>query len=341
MPLWLGGETFTKLDLSQAYQQLKLDSESRKYVVINTHKGLFRYNCLPYGISSATGIFQKAMESLLQGIPNVTVYLDDILVTGQTESDHLKSLAAVLECLSKVGLRVKKPKCKFMAPSVAYLGHVIDAKGLHPLPDKVQAIRQAPTPKNVTELKSSLGLLTYYGKFLPNLSTRLTQLYSLLGKDVAWKWLRPQKSAFQESKDLLVSSSLLVHFDPKLPLLLACDAYAYGIGAVLAHKMPDGSEKPIGYASCTLNSAERNYSQLEKEGLACVFGINRFYSYLFGHAFTLITDHKPLLSLLGGQKPMSPQGFARIRRWSLYLAMFEYTLQFRNTTAHANADALS
>ena len=105
--------------------------------------------------------------------------------------------------------------------------------------------------------------------------------------------------------------------------------------------MPDGSEKPIGYVSRTLNSAERNYSQLEKEGLACVFGIKRFYSYLFGHAFTLITDHKPLLSLLGGQKPMSPQASVRIRRWSLYLAMFEYTLQFRNTTAHANADALS
>ena len=117
--------------------------------------------------------------------------------------------------------------------------------------------------------------------------------------------------------------------------------HAYSIGAVLAHKMPDGSEKPIGYASRTLNSAERNYSQLEKEGLACVFSIKRSSSYLFGHAFTLTTDHKPLLSLLGGQKPMSPQASAGIRRWSLYLAMFEYTLHFRNTTAHANADALS
>ena len=119
-----------------------------------------------------------------------------------------------------------------MAPSVAFLGHVIDAKGLHPLPDKVQAIRQAPTPKNVTELKSYLGLLTYYGKFLPNLSSRLAPIYSLLGKDVAWKWSRLQEPAFQESKDLLVSSSLLVHFDPKLPLLLACDASAYGRGQV-------------------------------------------------------------------------------------------------------------
>ena len=330
------GKTFTKLDLSHAYQQLKLHPDSQKYVVVNTHN---RYTRLPYGNSSAPGIFQKAMESLFQGIPNVTVYLDDILVTGETESEHLASLETVLERLSKAGLRAKKHKCQFMLPSVTYLGHVIDAQGLHSLPDKVQAIQQAPTPRNVTELKSYLGLLTYYGRFLPNLSTRLTPLFTLLGRDVPWRWSAEQEAAFKESKDLLTSSPLLVHFDPKLPLILACDASAYGIGAVLAHRMPDGSEQPVGYASRTLNSAERNYSQLGKEGLSCVFGIKRFYPYLFGHSFTLITDHKPLLS--GGQKPMSPQASARIRRWSLYLSMFEYTLQFRNTTAHTNADALS
>ena len=310
-------------------------------MVINTHKGLFRYTRLPYGISSAPGIFQKAMESLLQGISHVTVYIDDILITGETESDHLQSLEEVLKCLVKAGLRVKRHKCKFMAPSVAYLGYVIDAEGLRPLPDKVQAVQQAPTPRSVTELKSYLGLLTYYGKFLPNLSTHLAPLYKLLGKNVKWKWSSKQDKAFRESKELLTSSQLLVHFDPKLPLLLACDASAYGIEAVLAHKMPDGLEKPIGYASRTLNSAEQNYSQLEKEGLSCVFRVKRFYSYLFEHSFTLITDHKQLLGLLSEQRPTSPLVSARNRRWSLYLSMFEYTLEFRNTTAHANADALS
>ena len=269
------------------------------------------------------------------------MYIDDILITGETETEHLQTLEEVLKQLAKAGLRVKKKKCKFMVPSVSYLGHVIDANGLRPLPEKVQAIQHAPTPKNVTELKSYLGLLTYYGKFLPNLSTCLAPFYKLLSKHEKWEWSSEQERAFQESKDLLTSSQLLVHFDPKLPLLLACDASAYGIGAVLAHTMPDGSEKPIGYASRTLNSAEQNYSWLEKEGLSCVFGIKWFYSYLFGHSFTLITDHKPLLGLLDGQKPTSPQASARIRRWSLYLSMFEYKLKFRNMTAHANADALS
>ena len=335
-----GGKKFTKLDLSQAYQQLPLHPDSRKYVVINTHKGLFRYTRLPYGISSAPGIFQKEMDNLLAGIPGVVVYLD-ILVTGTTEKEHLRSLEEVLRRLHKSGLRARKSKCLFMAPSVSYLGHKIDAEGLHPLPDKLQAVKAAPTPRNVSELKSYLGLLTYYGKFLPNLSTRLQPLYQLLTKDCQWKWSKAQEKAFQESKDLLQSSQLLVHFNPQLPIILACDASAFGIGAVLAHLMPDGSEKPIGYASRTLNKAERNYSQLEKEGLSCVFGIKHFYSYLFGHPFELITDHKPLLGLWGEKKPTSPQASARIRRWALYLSLFEYTLKFRRTSAHSNADALS
>ena len=335
------GKKFTKLDLSQAYQQLPLHPDSRKYVVINTHKGLFQYTRLPYGISSAPEIFQKEMDNLLAGIPGVAVYLDDILVTGVTEQEHLKSLEEVLRRLGQSGLRVKKKKCLFMVPSVSYLGHKIDADGLHPLPDKLQVVKAAPTPTNVSELKSYLGLLTYYGKFLPNLSTHLEPLYRLLAKDSKWKWTKVQEKAFEESKNLLQSSQLLVHFNPELQLILACDASAFGIGAVLAHRMPDGYEKPIGYASRTLNKAERNYSQLEKEGLLCVFGVKHFYSYLFGHPFELVTDHKPLLGLLGENKPTSPQASARIRRWALYLSMFEYTLKFRRTTAHCNADALS
>ena len=225
--------------------------------------------------------------------------------------------------------------------SVVFLGHKIDSAGLHPLPDKIEAIEAAPTPSKVTELKAYLGLLTYYEKFLPNLSTRWGPLYELLKKGVVWKWTTARDRAFQESKKLLSSKSFLVHYDPSLPLILACDASAYGIGAVLLHRLPDGSEKPLGYTSRTLNQAERNYSQLEKEGLSLVFGVKKFYSYLFGRPFELVTDHQPLLGLLKEGRSTSPQASARIRRWSIYLSMFEYRLKFRRTTAHANADALS
>ena len=304
------GKLFTKIDLSHAYQQLPLDEKSKRYVVVNTHKGLFAYTRLPFGISSAPGIFQRVMESLIQGIPGVVAYLDDILICGATEKEHLAALDEVLTRLGKAGLRAKKDKCKFMVTSVTYLGHKIGAEGIHPLPEKVEAIKKAPNPTCVTELKAYLGLLTYYCKFLPNVATVVAPLYRLLRQDVPWQWSGDEERAFRRSKDLLTSSQLLVHFDPKLRVVLACDASAYGIGAVLAHRFSDGTEKPIAYASRTLSKAERNYSQLEKEGLACVYGVKKFHTYLFGHPFELITDHKPLLSLFSEHKASSPQASA-------------------------------
>ena len=336
-----GGEKFSKLDLTHAYQQVHLDDKSKEYVVINTHKGLYRYNRLPFGVSSAPGIFQRIMENLLQGIPHVAVYLDDVLITGSNDDEHLKTLNLVLSKLESAGLRLKRDKCEFMAPSVIYLGHKIDKYGLHPTEEKVRAIHNAPEPTNVSELKSFLGLLTYYSKFLRNLTETLAPLYALLQKGVPFKWGSKERRAFEKSKSLLTSSKVLVHFNPKLDLILACDASNYGIGAVLAHRMADGSEKPIAFASRTMNKAEQNYSQVEKEGLACIFGVKKFHSYLYGRHFELITDNKAIHSLFNEKKAVSPQASSRIQRWSLTLGAYDYTLKFRNTQNHANADALS
>ncbi len=189
------------------------------------------------------------------------------------------------------GLRLKKEKCDFLVPSIVYLGHRIDSKGLQPLPAKIEAISDASIPKNITELRAFLGLLNYYGKFIPNLSSTLHPLYQLLTHGTKWSWTPKRMKAFTLAKTLLTSDSLLVHIDPREEILLACDASAYGIGAVLSHWFCDGSERPIGFASRTLSSAEQKYSQIEKESLACVFGVTRFHSFLYGHKFKLITDH--------------------------------------------------
>ena len=204
------GQTFSKLDLSQAYQQLPLDDLSKQYVVINTHRGLFRYTRLPYGISSAPGIFQRVMESILQGIAGVIVYIDDILVTGSSKEEHNQRLEEVLSRLEKAGLRLRKDKCCFNVSSISFLGHKIDKDSLHPLEDKVQAVLKAPTPRNVNELKAFLGLISYYGKFLPNLSSTLSPLYFLLRKDTRWHWSTKEETAFSEAKTLLASPRLLV-----------------------------------------------------------------------------------------------------------------------------------
>ena len=334
-----GGAIFTKLDMSQAYQQIELSETSKQYVVVNTHKGLFKYNRLPFGVSSAPAIFQRVMESLLQGIPNVVVYIDDILIAGKTYHEHTVTLEKVLTRLQEAGLRLKKDKCYFTTSSVTYLGYSIDKDGIHPTTEKVRAIKDAPTPKNVTQLKAYLGLLSYYNRFLPHLPTVLAPLYKLLHKGVAWT--AEMNTAFTQSKELLSSDDVLVHFEPNKELLLACDASQYGIGAVLAHKFPDGSERPIAFASRTLNDAEKKYSQIEKEGLACVYGVKKFHQYVYGRSFNLITDHKPLLSLLSGDRQISSQSSARIQRWALTLAGYEYKLSYKRSNDHANADGLS
>ena len=148
-------------------------------------------------------------------------------------------------------------------------------------------IHNAREPKCVTELKSFLGLLTYYSRFLPNMASTLTPLYALLKKSTLWRWGSTEREAFEAAKKLLTSDQVLAHYDPSLPLVLACDASAYGIGAVLSHKLVDGIEHHIAFASRTLLNTERRYSQIEKEALACIFGVKPFHMYICGRHFQL------------------------------------------------------
>ncbi len=166
-----------------------------------------------------------------------------------------------------------------MLPSLEFLGHTISKKRLQPTKKKVEAVHKSPAPTNLTQLKYFLGLINYYCKFLPNLSDTLSPLYRLLQKGMAWKWDQEQQDAFEFSKRQLTTDRVLTHYDPTKSIILACDASPYGLGAVLSHKLDNGEEKPIAFASRSLAPAEQ-YSQLEKDGLAIVFGVKRFHQYL-------------------------------------------------------------
>ena len=190
-------------------------------------------------------------------------------------------------------MRIKLSKCAFMLPKVEYLGHCITKKGLETNQEKVRAIVNAPRPQNTTQLKSFLGM---YGKFMPNLSTKLAPLNSLLRKGMKWHWGRDQRKSFADTKAMLTSSAVLAHYNPDKAIYLSCDASPYGVGAVLSHKLEDtSSEQPIAFASRSLSPAERKYAQLDKEGLAIIFGVKRFHQYLAGRKFTIVSDHQPLL----------------------------------------------
>ena len=224
---------------------------------------------------------------------------------------------------------------------MTYLGHQIDARGLHPSSDKLDAVVNAPAPNNVQELRAFLGLVNYYGNFIPNLSSLLYPLNRLLSKDTKWMWSSECEQAFKAAKSSLTSASVLVHFDPKLPIKLAADASSYGLGAVLAHVMPDMTERPIAYASRSLSPTERNYAQVEKEGLALVFAVKKFHQYLYGRIFTLVTDHKPLLSIFGPKKGIPSLAAARLQCWAILLSAYAYLIEYKTSAKHGNADALS
>ncbi|XP_026065967.1 uncharacterized protein K02A2.6-like [Carassius auratus] len=336
-----GGEHFSKIDLAQAYLQMEMDEKSKKFLTINTHKGLYQYNRLVFGIASAPALWQRAMDQVLQGIPGTQCYLDDIIVTGKDDSDHLQNLQRVLMRLCEYGLRANKEKCEFFKSQISYCGHVIDKDGLHKSQDKIEAVLKAPHPQNVSQLRSYLGLVNYYHKFLPNLSTVLHPLNALLQTKTQSKWSDSCEQAFQETKRLITSDVVLTHFNPSMPIRLACDASPYGIGAVLSHKFPDGTEKPIAFASRSLTTAERNYAQIDREALSLVWGVKKFHHYLYGQRFTLITDHQPLVSIFNVRKGVSAMASARLQRWSLFLGAHQYDIEYKGTKLHGNADGLS
>lgn len=335
-----GGVHFTKLDLSQAYQQVCLDEKSQELVTISTHKGLFKYTRLPFGVSCAPGKFQKIMESILQGIDGVVVFLDDILICGKNRKQHIERLETVLQKLANCGLKLLCDKCSFFKSKIEYLGYVIDAEGLHTSDSKIMAIKNAPIPKSVTQLKSILGLINYYGKFIKNLSTVLHPLYKLLKVNVKWNWSIECDSAFNKIKKLLMSSKVLVHYNAEREIRLTTDASDYGIGAVISHIMPDKSEKPIAYASRTLSAAEKKYSQIEKEGLSIIYGLSKFFQYLYGREFVLVTDHKPLVAIFNPNKGIPQFSANRLRRWAVILSNYRYKIIYIKSSEN-KADFLS
>ena len=335
-----GGFGYTKIDLADAYNQIKLSPESQRRLALSTHRGVLLQQRLPFGIKSAPGYFQEIMENMTSDLSGVAVFQDDMLVSGKDANDHLNNVKKLFIRLDEKGLRCRRDKCVFAQASVEYLGHTLSAEGISK-GSKVEAVINMPAPTDVSSLKSFLGSVQFYSKFIKDLATKAEPLYRLTKKNTPWKWGDEEQAAFDELKTVLSSDDVLVHFDPEKPLGLACDASNVGIGAVLFHRFPDGSERPIANVSKTLTAAERNYSQIHKEALSIIYGLRKFYQFLYARRFTLVTDHKPLTSLFGPSKGTPLLAANRLARWALWLNQFDYTIEYRKTADHGNADALS
>ncbi|XP_055701692.1 uncharacterized protein K02A2.6-like [Phlebotomus papatasi] len=331
---------FVILDLRWAYLQLELEEHSREYLTINTHRGLFRYNRLPFGVSSAVAIFQSVMERMLVGIEGVRAFLDDIIIGGKNEEECRQRLFQVLEKFNTHRVQINFAKSNFFADSVEYLGHILSYNQIKPNPKKIEAIVKAPAPTNVKELQAFLGLLNYYRRFIPDLSGKLTCLYHLLKQGEKFVWSDECQKVFEESKKLLTKDTVLELFDPEKEIVLTTDASPYGVSAVLSHVV-DGIEKPVIFISSVLSDAEKNYSQLHREALAVVFACKKLFKYLYGKPFTIHTDSQALKEIFNPSKGTPPVAAARLQRWAVQLSVFNYKIVHKSAKKIENADALS
>lgn len=256
---------FCALDLREAYAQLAVSEKSQQYLTINTHMGLFRYRRLIFGASCAPTVFQSRMDKIIQGLKSVACFIDDLLVGGETMEECRNTLLLVLDRLSEYNVKVKFEKCKFFESSVLYLGHEISAEGIRPNNEKVKAIILAPVPQNVTQVKSFVGLINYYGRFIPNLSKELIELYKLTKTGAEFIWSEECNLTFERSKKLLIQHNLLAHYDPHKEIVIHTDASPYGFGAVLSH-VHNGVERPVLFTSCTLTLRHNKimHSYIEK-----------------------------------------------------------------------------
>ncbi|XP_033149641.1 uncharacterized protein K02A2.6-like [Drosophila busckii] len=186
-----------------------------------------------------------------------------------------------------------------------------------------------------------MGKVNYYCNFIPNYSQLASPLNQLRRKNTPFRFGSQQQQAFSELKSHILNATQLAHFKEDQQLILATDASSFGIGVVLSQKQPDKKERPIAFASKTLDKHQVRYSQIEKEALSIIFGVQKFHQYLYGRKFILITDHKPLVTIFSPSKHLPTMTSNRLQRWAIILMAYDFEIRYRSTTAHGNADALS
>ena len=333
-----------------------MDDSSKEKTAFIVDNNLYEWNRLSFGLTNAPGTFQRLMNYVLRSVIGkiCLVYLDDIIVFAKTREEHLANLERIFNLLKEADLKLGLSKCKFMCESVNYLGHVISAKGITPDPEKIEKLRNYKRPTTIVEIQSFLGLASYYRRFIKNFAEIAHPLIELTKKkkdkanekikkmkkaeedgNNTWKWGDAEQKAFETLRECLITPPIVAFPDFDKEFLIFTDASNYGIGAVLS-QIQDDKEVVIAYSSRHLNTAERNYSAIEREALAIVYGIKRYRHYLQDEKFEIISDHRPLQWLETHKDEKS-----RLGRWAIELSSLKYKITYKPGKEHANADFLS
>lgn len=328
---------FTTLDLASGFHQIAMHPDSIEKTAFSVENGHYEFLRMPFGLKNAPATFQRLMDNVLKDLQGkiCLVYMDDIIVFSTSLQEHISNLKSVFQKLKESHLKIQLDKCEFLCKTVEFLGHIITPEGVKPNPKKIAAIQKFPVPKTSRDIKSFLGLIGYYRKFIKNFAHLTKPLTNCLKKNKKVEHTTQFLQSFESCKTLLMNDPVLIHPDFTKPFILTTDASNVAISGILSQG-PIGNDLPIAYASRTLNPAETNYSTIERELLAIVWATKYFRPYLYGTRFKIVTDHKPLQWLFSVKEPNS-----KLIRWRLKLQEYDYEIIYKKGKQNSNADCLS
>jgi len=334
-----GAQWFSTLDLASGFWQVPIRPEDVHKTAFTTFRGTFEFLTMPFGLCNAPATFQRLMDKVLRDYvwQSVVVYMDDVNVFSKSWKDHLDHLRNVFECIKKAGLKLNPEKCKFGSEELKFLGHIIKKEGIQMDPEKLEAVSNFPIPKNLTQLKSFLGLTGWYRMFVKNYAVRTAPMRELCKKDATFRWGSRQQKAFEDLKHCMTSEPIVLAYpDFSKPFILHTDASKYGLGAMLTQKDDREREQVIAYGARATTRSEQNYGITELECLAVKWAIKRYHHYLWGSKFRVITDHSALVYLRNMKDPTG-----MFARWLAFLENYEFDVLHRKGKEHKAVDALS
>ena len=338
-----GAKIFTTLDLCSGYYHIGLTNAAKLKTAFLTPHSKWHFNMVPFGLAQAPSYFQQLMNQVLQGLDFAIAYLDDIIIFSNNELDHLKHLETVFKRLQEAGLKLKESKCNFFRLEIHYLGHMLSAEGIQPLPEKLDSITNMPAPENQTEVKQFLGLVRYYHKFVPHFLDISRPLAKLMRKDTPFVWTKQCHLAFNMLKDKLCEAPILCYPDSSKPYTLFTDANKHGWAGVLTQEFETEVKgkvlkelHPIAYVNGLFHGSQLNWAALTKEAYAIYLSVKKLAFYITDADITLRSDHLPLRRFL--QKNTLNN---KVNNWAVELEM--YRIKFVHIKGKSNvlADTLS
>ena len=324
---------FTIVDTKKGYWHVPLDEESSYLTTFSTPFGRYRFKRLPFGLVVSQDVFQKQLDTAFEGLDGVTGIADDTFVYGSSEVEHDRNLTKLMERAQQKGVVFNEDKVQFKCKKVSFFGHTWTPQGIKPDNKKVSAIIDMKPPEDTKSLQSFLGLVNYLTRYSGRLATLSAPLRDLTKKDTAYSWGPEHDRAFTEVKKEVSSLGVLRYFDPHAETVIETDASLKGLGAVL---LQDG--KPVCYASKALTETEQRYSNIEREALGVIWGLERFHYFIYGKSCTIHTDHKPLEMIFKKKLSNCP---ARLQRFVLRALKYNVTVKYVKGAEVSIADALS